>query len=235
MVKIHPAANKLSNSPQLLSDFFQDDGQPPTPRSNHTLTRPALLPSRTMPAQSIPPPMRQPPPAPAPPRPPVPPPVQSAPPAGGTTCDCGVPALVRTVQRETNNKGRQFYICGHESTCEFWQWVDDAPPRPVRSVAPASRSRTLPAAPFGNADEEDDKQCKCDPPARAAWRTVNKEGPNKGRNFYACRKPQGSQCDFFEWAEEGGGATGAGAASGLPCYKVYSSLPHAHLGRSRTH
>lgn len=28
---------------------------------------------------------------------------------------------------------------------------------------------------------------------------VKKEGPNKGRWFYACAKPPQEQCDFFDW------------------------------------
>ncbi|KAK7494417.1 hypothetical protein BaRGS_00014309 [Batillaria attramentaria] len=32
--------------------------------------------------------------------------------------------------------------------------------------------------------------------------TVRKEGPNTGRQFYKCRKPQGEGCNFFLWADE---------------------------------
>ncbi|XP_072519835.1 endonuclease 8-like 3 [Salminus brasiliensis] len=32
-------------------------------------------------------------------------------------------------------------------------------------------------------------------------RVVNKAGENKGRQFYTCSLPQGSQCNFFEWAD----------------------------------
>ncbi|XP_036425178.1 endonuclease 8-like 3 isoform X1 [Colossoma macropomum] len=32
-------------------------------------------------------------------------------------------------------------------------------------------------------------------------RVVNKAGANKGRQFYTCSLPRGSQCDFFEWAD----------------------------------
>jgi len=31
---------------------------------------------------------------------------------------------------------------------------------------------------------------------------TKKPGPNQGRHFYACAKPQGSQCDFFCWEGE---------------------------------
>lgn len=33
-------------------------------------------------------------------------------------------------------------------------------------------------------------------------RTVNKEGPNKGRPFYSCPKPMDQSCGFFQWGDE---------------------------------
>ena len=42
-------------------------------------------------------------------------------------------------------------------------------------------------------------QCNC---GEAKLVTVKKEGPNTGRRFYACAKPQGEQCDFFCWEGE---------------------------------
>ncbi|XP_060741647.1 endonuclease 8-like 3 [Tachysurus vachellii] len=35
----------------------------------------------------------------------------------------------------------------------------------------------------------------------AILRVVTKEGDNKGRHFYTCPLPRGSQCNFFEWAD----------------------------------
>ncbi|KAM9470795.1 endonuclease 8-like 3 isoform 1-T1 [Clarias gariepinus] len=32
-------------------------------------------------------------------------------------------------------------------------------------------------------------------------RVVTKEGENKGRHFYTCALPRGSQCNFFQWAD----------------------------------
>ena len=44
--------------------------------------------------------------------------------------------------------------------------------------------------------------------------TVQKEGPNKGRQFHVCPKPQSEQCGFFQWAGEGaGGGTSRGGSS----------------------
>ncbi|XP_076680508.1 topoisomerase 3-alpha isoform X1 [Andrena cerasifolii] len=42
--------------------------------------------------------------------------------------------------------------------------------------------------------------CRCH--ENAIQLTVRKEGPNQGRLFYKCAKPQGSGCDFFLWASD---------------------------------
>lgn len=53
--------------------------------------------------------------------------------------------------------------------------------------------------------------------------TVRKEGPNQGRQFYACPKSHGDadRCQFFIWADEaesgsysGGGGDGGGGRGG---------------------
>ena len=41
--------------------------------------------------------------------------------------------------------------------------------------------------------------CNC---GTAKLLEVKKPGPNQGRQFYACAKPQGEQCDFFCWEGE---------------------------------
>ena len=52
------------------------------------------------------------------------------------------------------------------------------------------------------------KLCSCPAVAgsgkTASLLTVKKQGPNTGRNFWACAEPQGSQCGFFEWADGNG-------------------------------
>lgn len=42
--------------------------------------------------------------------------------------------------------------------------------------------------------------------------TVQKEGPNKGRQFYGCPAPRGQGCNFFQWADE---PSGGGFNSGI--------------------
>ena len=58
--------------------------------------------------------------------------------------------------------------------------------------------------------------CKCNQPAVS--RTVRKEGPNKGRDFFCCSKPQGEQCGYFKFSDEleqGGGSQGGGGGGGF--------------------
>jgi hypothetical protein len=43
-------------------------------------------------------------------------------------------------------------------------------------------------------------ECDCGDPA--ALRVVKKAGPNHGRTFACCAKPQGKGCKFFEWSDE---------------------------------
>ncbi|KAG5832860.1 hypothetical protein ANANG_G00295670 [Anguilla anguilla] len=55
--------------------------------------------------------------------------------------------------------------------------------------------------------------CNCNEPA--VTRTVGKDGPNKGRQFHTCCRPQEQSCGFFQWADEnhppgGGGGFGGG-------------------------
>ena len=42
--------------------------------------------------------------------------------------------------------------------------------------------------------------CNCG--LEAVQRTVQKAGPNKGRQFFTCSKPRDDQCGFFEWADD---------------------------------
>ncbi|PLW57729.1 hypothetical protein PCANC_01400 [Puccinia coronata f. sp. avenae] len=81
------------------------------------------------------------------------------------------------------------------------------------SAAASSSRNTTSAAP---AETEDNApMCKCG--AQTVERSVVKDGPNKGRPFYACPKPQSEgSCGFQGWADEGAGpsnTTAGGSAS----------------------
>ncbi|XP_046948296.1 endonuclease 8-like 3 [Lynx rufus] len=84
--------------------------------------------------------------------------------------------VLRVVQKDGENKGRQFYACPlpRQAQCGFFQWADLS-------------------FPF------------CNHGRRAIMRTVLKIGPNNGKNFFVCPLGKAKQCNFFQWAENGPG------------------------------
>lgn len=78
-------------------------------------------------------------------------------------------------------------------------------------------------------EEEVPEKCQCG--SEPVKRTVRKEGPNKGKQFWVCRRSPGDQCRFFEWA----------AASPVRREEQERSLlglrnpPHGHQQRSSEH
>lgn len=149
-------------------------------------------------------------------------------------CNCGSEALLLTVRKDGPNRGRQFYKCS-SSTCNFFLWADEQP-QDGGTAAPRSSTLLRPAAgraPAGfqrpgggrehlrssSSDAGGGTVCNCDQPA--VTRTVQKDGPNKGRQFHTCPKPREQQCGFFQWADENvapgmaglGGDTRAGGSS----------------------
>eukprot|EP00730_Choanoeca_flexa_P018671 TRINITY_DN9090_c0_g1_i1.p1 TRINITY_DN9090_c0_g1~~TRINITY_DN9090_c0_g1_i1.p1 ORF type:complete len:1018 (+),score=309.09 TRINITY_DN9090_c0_g1_i1:46-3054(+) len=44
--------------------------------------------------------------------------------------------------------------------------------------------------------------CNCKPPQASVMRSVAKDGPNKGRRFYSCKKGKDRGCSFFAWQSE---------------------------------
>lgn len=121
-------------------------------------------------------------------------------------CNCGQDALLLTVRKDGPNQGRQFYKC-NSGSCNFFLWAD----QPSQEGAPQSRGPPLqaPQAPQpprpslgfrntpGNVGQT---MCNCN--EIAVMRTVQKDGPNKGRMFHTCGKPRDQQCGLFQWADE---------------------------------
>ncbi|KAJ8345175.1 hypothetical protein SKAU_G00293680 [Synaphobranchus kaupii] len=181
-------------------------------------------------------------------RPPAraPPPVWATPPPAGaagdvTVCNCGQDAVLLTVRKEGPNQGRQFYKC-NTGNCNFFLWAAQPgeqsaqagggsfpsqtprPPRPSMSFGGITQmngggfGRPL-AGGRGPVGDGGPTMCNCNEPA--VTRTVMKDGPNKGRKFHTCSRPQDQQCGFFQWADEndppvpaGGFRGGAGGATG---------------------
>ncbi|KAF7267076.1 hypothetical protein GWI33_019678 [Rhynchophorus ferrugineus] len=102
-------------------------------------------------------------------------------------CSCNQKAIMLTVRKDGPNKGKQFYKCAAGS-CNFFLWDPNDSSNHTQSSSfggPRQSSREL--------------RCRCNLPA--PLRTVNKDGPNKGRQFYCCSKIT-DRCNFFKWADE---------------------------------
>lgn len=101
-------------------------------------------------------------------------------------CKCGHPAIRKSVMKEGMNKGRMFLCCskkmGDSTNCKFFEWTDEG----------QELEGQQDAGPL----------CKCRPKKHAVRRTVNKEGPNKGKMFWVCSNRMGETCKFFEWADD---------------------------------
>ncbi|XP_062607419.1 DNA topoisomerase 3-alpha-like, partial [Saccostrea cucullata] len=118
-------------------------------------------------------------------------------------CNCGTPARLLRVVKDGPNKDREFFSCSKPrgQGCDFFQWAD---------ITNENRSDSGGLGGTGfQAGGNSDVCCNCGNPAKML--TVNKEGPNKGRTFYACAKPREQSCKFFQWGDENpeGGNTGS--------------------------
>ena len=105
----------------------------------------------------------------------------------GPNCSCQLATVCKIVRKEGPNQGREFYACSNQDVslkCNYFQWVDE--PNRTQPVYEAISS----------------SNCSCN--ILSVQRTVQKEGPNKGRQFLACSKPQSdsSRCEFFEWCDD---------------------------------
>ncbi|KAF9010782.1 hypothetical protein BDQ17DRAFT_1346931 [Cyathus striatus] len=80
-------------------------------------------------------------------------------------------------------------------------YADDTPPVASSSTATIPAKRPHPS----NVTASAPPNCRCSPPEQSLLRTVVKEGPNKGRQFWTCPQPDREQrCQFFAWADEEG-------------------------------
>nr|XP_047132275.1 DNA topoisomerase 3-alpha isoform X2 [Hydra vulgaris] len=104
-------------------------------------------------------------------------------------CNCNQSAIKLVVKKEGPNQGRQFFKCGQsDRPCNFFLWSEEQGNKSLQNVN----------KPISNTNN--DTKCGCELPA--AQRTVQKDGPNKGRQFYCCPNSRGEQCSFFQWVDQ---------------------------------
>ena len=140
--------------------------------------------------------------------------------------------MLLTVRKEGPNKGRQFYKCAKPqgAGCDFFLWADDANSASTSQNRAANDGPRRQQSNHRNQNEGDgDVSCGCGDPAKLL--TVQKDGPNKGRQFYGCAKPRESQCGFFQWADE---ASGGGANFGSESRGRFGSSDDSGASRSGT-
>lgn len=152
--------------------------------------------------------------------------------SNSVTCNCGQEAVLLTVRKQGPNQGRLFYKCS-AGACNFFLWADSSHPTgggapATPALRPSGNSIGCPPG-FGShvdgfgslgSDSDGSATCLCGQPA--VTRTVQKDGPNKGRQFHTCAKPREQQCGFFQWVDENmapGEAAGSytGFRSGCLC------------------
>lgn len=120
--------------------------------------------------------------------------------------------------------GRQFYKCAKfDGGCDFFLWADAAFNAPSNDSwsHPSHDSRSFPHASHGTQPPHNthprsshntqrggstttqgyNLTCRCG--LEAVQRTVQKDGPNRGKMFNTCPKPREEQCGYFEWCDEG--------------------------------
>ena len=131
------------------------------------------------------------------------PPPTAAGESNSVVCNCGQEALLLTVRKEGPNQGRQFYKC-QGGSCSFFLWANSSHPEaggpPSSAIRHPTGSGNRPHG-FGSpGDDSGGTSCLCSQ-ATVTW-TVQKDGPNKGRQFHTCAKPREQQCGFFQWVDE---------------------------------
>jgi len=110
-------------------------------------------------------------------------------------CFCMCAAVKFIVKRRTSvNIGRSFWCCPQDRNqqCGFFEWDQ------VQMTSSTTSTMAAMEPPQQNACL---LSCLCG--QVPALRTVLRDTPNKGRQFYNCAKARGLQCNFFQWETAG--------------------------------
>ncbi|WRT64790.1 uncharacterized protein IL334_001724 [Kwoniella shivajii] len=137
-------------------------------------------------------------------------------------CNCDLPAVSRKVQKaDSAHVGRQFWTCQKPQgeQCGYFEWAEEGTSASMttgnalsRSQPPAKKQRPS----SRNEVRGNDQHIRCNCDLEAKFGSVMKDGPNKGKQFWACPNNPRASCGFFEWADENGASgSGSGYAPGL--------------------
>ena len=121
---------------------------------------------------------------------------------GVPVCGCGSSAGGPfTVRKEGPNTGREFYTCGKDRSCSYFQWKDEMATS-VMSPNVAMPNQRAKKQNTNNTQQPNSSEgavnCNCN--MAASCLVVRKEGPNCGRPFFGCGNNRA--CNFFQWGDE---------------------------------
>ena len=123
----------------------------------------------------------------------------------------------RTVQKDGANKGRQFHTCPkpREEQCGYFLWADEVKAAPTPAQRQNGFQNGWTGGHSGGQTGQDSEELSCNCGQPSARKTVQKEGVNKGREFYVCARPRDEQCNYFQWADQMDGADRGGGVPSL--------------------
>lgn len=149
---------------------------------------------------------------------------ESVPQVAPSHCRCGLEVARRAVRKEGPNQGREFLCCPKDAgeRCRLFEWVvpDAQAGNPTAAI---SSSATAP--------KSEEVLCNCGE-AAVTW-SVKKNGPNFGRSFLKCARPQEQQCSFFTWAT-GPLPEAAAATDGLVTNTITATVGNGSPNVGRT-
>ncbi|KAH6885641.1 DNA topoisomerase [Coprinopsis sp. MPI-PUGE-AT-0042] len=126
-------------------------------------------------------------------------------------CKCGEDGVSRTVTKESNNKGRQFWVCAKPKDdpqqCDFFEWADE----PTRSGSVGSGGMGSRSASTGQGNSgggrSSDPCYKCGETGHWANACPNPDGGNSNKRPRSFGGPSGTSSNSY------------GGGSSMTCYK----------------
>jgi len=136
------------------------------------------------------------------------------------------------VGKDGPNKGRPFFACSRGGVsaggCDFFAWGDVG----GGGGGGGGYQTNFGGGGYASAGAGPQRQtpfCGCKPPEPSVVKTTQKEGPNKGRQFFSCCKGRDEgTCGFFEWCDGQGNAVPTGASMELSARRDRETYTCSH-------
>jgi len=127
-------------------------------------------------------------------------------------CQCSLPAVKRTVNKDGPNKGKQFWACSKDfnapDNCKFFEWVSSEDDN-NNNVKYQSTPRKFDDENINTDEDGGEMRCKC---GLIMKREIMKTGQDSGREFVKCPKII-QKCGLFLFLDGNGGSNNRNSAS----------------------